>query len=89
MPRNNPKQSLEDLYNEVGVTLPSTDPHGTEQDIAQIMGQKTKHGPWTQKGNVIICHGCPFEHGHGIPIDKILTGTSEEGLPMLKKLGTT
>lgn len=73
-------------YQRNGVEPPEHIPHGVEEDITEKM-KGTVHGAWQQRGNRLICTKCPNHHmTDPIPIDRILTGTDNNGLPILKKL---
>jgi hypothetical protein len=84
MPLSNPEDKI---YEEWGVTPPDRQPHGTETDIQYQMLRPITHGKWTQKGNTIVCGLCPMPHSATIPVDFILKGTDDKGLPILEKLG--
>lgn len=76
----------ENWYQRHGVKEPESIPHGTEENItAKLSG--TVHGEWIQMGNTLICRKCPNNHStEPIPVDRILIGTDDNGLPILKKL---
>lgn len=76
----------EDWYQRNGVKSPESILHGTEEDItAKLSG--TVHGAWQQMGNRLICTKCPNHHmTDPIPIDRLLMGTDNDGLPILAKI---
>jgi hypothetical protein len=39
---------------------------------------------WRQSGPYLVCKGCELEHGIFIGVEKILTGVTDKGLPILK-----
>lgn len=39
---------------------------------------------WTQRGPMLICQSCPFEHSQHIPPHLIYKGLDREGLPILE-----
>lgn len=73
-------------YQANGVADPSSDVHGSEQDIQQAMSAKVRH-EWRQKGPVLFCVACPWEHATE-PVfgDYILEGTADNGAPILRKV---
>lgn len=78
----------EDWYSRNGVSPPESISHGLEEDIsAKLSG--TVHGAWIQRGRTLICMKCPQHHAtEAIPVNKILIGTDENGLPILTTIGS-
>lgn len=70
-----------------GVKPPEHNPHLTEEERDEEFNKILRnHHVWRQKGNMIYCIACPFEHGNSVPSNILLTGTDEEGKPILLKL---
>jgi hypothetical protein len=74
-------------YEEWGVEPPTHEPHGTPEEIASAMAaQKVRH-EWRQRGAVLFCIACPFEHATEPRfVDYLLQGTDSTGLPILKRV---
>ena len=71
-------------YVKLGVPPPSHDEHGTEEDISQQLGKKNLH-EWRQKGAVLYCISCPWEHATEPRfINHILQGTDKNGMPIMR-----
>lgn len=79
-------QEAEDIFAENNVAPPEHIPHGgTIEDIASKR-PVVKHGPWKQEGNMIICTCDIGHHASPIPTSHILTGTDDNGHPILTKV---
>lgn len=75
-------------YDKIGKARPSSDAHGTPEEIRANLRQVSTSN-WRLEGNLLIAD---TEHGIGtlkqtIPTDYICKGTDAEGLPILVKLG--
>lgn len=81
----NPKYLSDEWYISKGVEPPEHISHGQEEDIKAKMAN-IKHGKWTQQGNVVTCGVCPYRHSSIVPVNVLLTGTDDNGLPMFKEL---
>jgi hypothetical protein len=81
-----PPNPEDKFYEKNGVTPPTRDFHGTQEDVAKNLAQSVKHD-WRQRGAVLFCIACPWEHATEPRFTKhILQGTDEKGMPILKKL---
>lgn len=78
-------QDLINLYKELGYELPQHAAHGTEDEIRESSKIITVHS-WFQEGNRLVCKCDLGTHSSVIPPTHILTGTSEDGLPILQKV---
>ena len=79
-----PKSDLN--YDKLGVTPPSVEEHGTEEDIAAQLGKKQIHN-WRQEGARLYCIACPFGHSTEPRfVNQLLQGTDKNGLPILRQL---
>lgn len=68
------------------VAPPSREAHGTEDEIKEALSQPMLHD-WRQKGAVLFCISCPWEHATEPRfINYLLQGTDDKGQPILKKL---
>lgn len=78
-------------YDRNGVARPDVSEHMTEEKLVEIfdkLRKETVHGDWIQDGNRLVCRKCNPQHAsEPIPIDYLLQGTDDRGLPLLKKLG--
>jgi chromosome segregation and condensation protein ScpB len=83
-----PNQTQADKYfQKLGITPPTSEAHGTTDDISEQLGKKMKHD-WRQRGSVLFCIACPYEHATEPRFtDYLLQGTDDNGAPILKKLG--
>ena len=73
------------LYDDWGVPPPTSEDHGTPDEIRANLRQATPTN-WRQEGNKLICDtefGTLVNH---IPTHYILTATDKAGLPIFKKL---
>lgn len=69
-----------------GVTPPTSDIHGTEEDIQRHLQNSVKH-EWRQEGSRLFCITCPLQHATEPRFtDYLLQGTDESGKPILKKI---
>lgn len=83
------KHPEDKIYEEWGVEPPSHESHATEEEIKEALSKPVVHH-WKQKGAVLICDACPWEHATEPRFkDYILTGTDEKGLPILQKVVLT
>lgn len=76
---------LAELYEQEGKELPSSQAHGSDDDIRQKM-VKLLPNSWHMSGNQLIGQtemGRLVQH---LPTNYICTGTDEKGLPILKKI---
>lgn len=76
---------LAELYEQEGKTLPSSQPHGSDDDIRQKM-VKLLPNSWKLEGNRLSGMTEMGELVQHIPTTHILLGTDEKGLPILKKI---
>ncbi len=74
-------------YEKNGVEPPQNIPHLSEEEFEKRFREagEIKHGKWKQVGNMLNCGACG-NHGFLISTDHILTGTDEQGLPILKDI---
>lgn len=83
-------QDSRSWYERHGVAEPEHIPHGLTDDELEAkfkeIRENTVHGGWKQQGTYIWCTACPQQHGDNIPVDYLLQGTDDKGLPILKKL---
>jgi len=72
-------------YRYKGVKPPERTPHGVSEDnIDEIISKTNQHiHKWIQKGNYISCDIGEYEHGKNIGVHKRLTGTNDDGTPVL------
>ena len=68
-----------------GKRPPSSEPHGTEEDIRNNMKQLLPN-QWRLEGNILKGKTQMGELVQRIPTDYILKGTDERGLPILEKI---
>lgn len=75
-------------FREWNVPLPTRDPHGTDSTDNPIGSnlKKLQLRNWRLKGNKLMADSDMGEYAYLIPPDRILTGTDEQGLPILKKI---
>lgn len=75
-------------YKYKGVKPPERTPHGvTEDNIEEMIAKNSHHNhKWLQKGPYIICTEGEYEHGKNIGVHQRLTGTNEDGTPILVKI---
>lgn len=72
-------------YDRWNVPRPSHTPHGTEQDIqANLSSVKPRN--WRQEGNRLIADTDWGELVQLIPVDYLLDGIDERGLPKFKRI---
>ena len=72
-------------YKKMGVKPPTSEPHGTEDDIkSNLVPLKPKE--WRLEGNLLIAETEHGTHAQTIPTNYILTGTDDDGLPIFKKV---
>jgi hypothetical protein len=70
-------------YAELNVPPPTSETHGTQEDISAQLNQKVRH-EWRQRGAVLYCISCPYEHAtEPLFLNKILVGTMPDGSPIL------
>lgn len=83
---DNAKEDKWYLYK--GVKPPERQSHGvTEDEIERVIKETTQHSHvWKQKGNYIYCREGHAEHGNNIGVFQRLTGTDNNGKPILKKI---
>ena len=77
-----------DFYRRTGATPPSSDSHGTEEELEERRVSFSDHQhKWYQKGGFVECDRGPFIHGVPIPsTNHLLIGTSVNGLPQYREL---
>jgi len=64
---------------------PSRAPHGTEQSIAENLGN-VKVQRWTMEGNMLIGETSFGKFGQPLPTDMICKGIDDNGKPLLEKV---
>lgn len=69
-------------YEALGVTPPTSNSHGTAEDIRANM-QRATPIRWFQRGNELVAETALGELVNMIPTDVFLTGVDETGLPIL------
>lgn len=74
-------------YLDWGKTPPSHEPHGTIEDIIEHL-VPAKPRVWRQEGNVITTDTDLGPLSVFIPTDRMLTGTDDDGKPILVKIKT-
>lgn len=74
-----------EMYERWGKTPPTSEPHGTPEEIAKNM-VKLKPTSWRQEGNKLIGETPMGPLVQFIPTDMLLMGTDEKGLPILQKM---
>lgn len=71
---------------DLGITPPTSQAHGTEEDIRQnLVPLKTRN--WRMRGNQLIADTDFGELAQTIPTDYICKGTDKNGMPILVKIG--
>lgn len=75
----------EDFLRKLKVPLPTTTSHGNEDDIRENM-RRLMPNSWTLSGNRLTGMTEMGPLTQIIPTDYILTGTDENGLPVLTKV---
>lgn len=90
MPLSN---SMESQYKAWGVPVPSSQGHGTEDDIRKHLNTQgeREHSDWIQVGPYIHCNSC--QHGHGFskaPFENgkhwMLDGVDADGHPQYREI---
>lgn len=82
---NNYEPEGTELAKELDIPVPKTTSHGTEEDIRSKLTPIKVHN-WRQEGNRIIGQTEWGELSQTIPMNKLLVGTDEKGLPIFKSL---
>jgi len=79
---------LDRWYKRQGVKPPERQSHGiTEEDIEERIQEAGKHQhKWLQKGPYIFCTAGGYEHGNNVGVDRRLTGTDKDGMPVLEEI---
>lgn len=72
-------------FEELGIPAPTSDPHGTEQDIQKNM-TRLMPTSWRQEGNQLIGETSMGRLVQTIPTNKILVGTDDKGLPIFRDI---
>jgi hypothetical protein len=72
-------------YEQLGVTPPTSQPHGTDDDIRKNL-TPPKVTKWFQRGNELVGETDIGEIVSMLPTDIMLTGVDENNLPIFKKL---
>ena len=75
-------------FKEWRVPLPSRDSHSTDSPENPISSklEKVEFANWHLKGNKLIADTQFGEYAYLIPPDRIMTGTDDNGLPILTKI---
>lgn len=69
----------------VGQPRPKHEEHGTEEDIAKNL-QVTRPSNWRLIGNELTADTPMGTFSHLIPTDYIMSGLTDQGLPVLTKI---
>lgn len=72
-------------YEALGVRPPTSQPHGTDEDIRRNL-TPSKVTKWYQRGNELVAETEIGEFVNFIPTNLKLTGTDDNNLPILTKL---
>lgn len=80
-----PNEATIKEFEKLGIEVPSTAAHGTEEDIRANLRPVTMTN-WRLEGNSLKCDTEHGELSQTIPTDYILTGIGEDGLPILTKI---
>lgn len=75
----------EDLFRKLDVALPTSEGHGTDDEIRANMHQLLPN-TWLLEGNQLKGMTEMGELVQTIPTDYILTGTDSAGLPIFKRV---
>lgn len=78
-------KTVEELYQELGLTPPESIKHLTEDELREALKVKANH-IWKQSGTTLFCDCELGRHTTNIPTDYMLQGTDPDGKPVLKKL---
>lgn len=75
------------LPSEWGVPQPDSFPHVTDDEREAKMEELRQRGhTWVTQGPDAVCVECEHKHGFYIGPDKMVVGTTKEGLPILQDL---
>jgi len=64
---------------------PTSKDHGTEDEIADKM-ERLMPETWRQEGNLLIGETKVGKLVQRVPVDRILVGTDEDGMPKFEKI---
>lgn len=79
------EKTVEELYQELGLTPPESIRHLTEDELREALKTKANH-QWKQRGNTLYCQCEVGSHSTQIPTSLMLQGTDEQGMPILKNI---
>jgi hypothetical protein len=79
------EKTVEDLYEQLGLTPPESIRHLTEDELREKLKIESHH-QWKQRGNMLYCSCELGSHSTQIPTSMMLQGTDEQGLPILQKI---
>lgn len=74
-----------DFFRKLGVPIPNSAAHGTDEDIRAKL-KPMKFTTWRTEGNLLIGDGPAGKFVQKIPTDYICKGTDDKGLPILEKI---
>lgn len=80
-----PEKTVEELYQELGLTPPESIKHLTEEELREKLKIEAHHS-WKQQGTMLFCNCEIGHHTTNIPPTHILTGTDEQGMPILREV---
>ena len=80
-----PEKTVEELYQELGLTPPESIKHLTEEELREKLKIDAHHS-WKQEGNTLNCTCEIGPHTTNIPTTHMLTGTDEQGMPILREV---
>ncbi len=78
-------KKLLDLYERLGLDLPSVEQHGTEEDVRRNLKSVNPRN-WRLTGNKLIADTDVGPLVNYISTDYICRGTDENGLPILERI---
>jgi hypothetical protein len=71
-------------YEALGVEPPTSEVHGTEDDLQQARLMDGHICSWKQQGSDVFCERGPHRHGRHVPPTHLLVGTDPAGTPLYK-----
>lgn len=79
------EKTVEELYQELGLTPPESIRHLTEDELREKLKIDAHHS-WKQQGTNLYCDCEIGHHATQLPTDYILIGTDDSGQPVLRKI---
>lgn len=58
----------------------------SEFDLASLPKPELTGHAWVQRGTMLVCQSCQFEHGNHIDPGYQLYGMDEKGYPLIRKI---